>query len=516
MNRINLRKLRAKLAVSEIIGTVLLLGIATSCLSIIYFNVLSNPAPNPAPIVEISGTIEENQLILMHRGGEPLDLDTDFVLNIGGKSLSFKVEDFLDSSSKEDGVWSIGEKIIYPIEYDFDYSEYPDLKVNIIDDFSNSIVMTGITKIHPTCDVGVSLTVDQLYPKRYDYVVFNLTVTNYWNINASGAIIEFLLPEALSYVNSSINQGSYNSSNGLWDVGTINVGCYATLNIVAKVEELYYNETTQFVVFLDGSKTYPIASSWQLMCNGLAHAIGNEEVFPHDDSVELTIIQFGVDDVCARVEIGPIVVNEDNVQSINNKINVLKGKQGQGRISMASAFYLGDDTVAESENFGGFNPDYKQVILLVTHGNANVISNLGSYCGTASNATLGKNSAAIARDYLLDGLKMTEDKDEIDVIAVDPGPSNTPIDEQFLNEKIVWPQPSYNGTPPPEDDLGWPPAGTGWYRYVESWDEFSDSIDGFFRTIFNSITVIMKIKSTAFLDPIIVNDESVLVLKVSP
>ena len=111
---------------------------------------------------------------------------------------------------------------------------------------------------------------------------------------------------------------------------------------------------------------------------------------------------------------------------------------------------------------------------------------------------------------------MTEDKDEIDVIAVDPGPSNTPIDEQFLNEKIVWPQPCFDGIPPPEDDLGWPPAGTGWYRYVESWDEFSESIDGFFRTIFNSITVKMEIKSTAFLDPIIANDESVLVLKVSP
>lgn len=76
----NSKNIREKFAVSEIVGTILLLGIATCCFSILYFNVVNSPTPNPAPIVEISGMIEDNQVILTHHGGESLDLDTKILL----------------------------------------------------------------------------------------------------------------------------------------------------------------------------------------------------------------------------------------------------------------------------------------------------------------------------------------------------------------------------------------------------------------------------------------------------
>jgi len=514
--RVNKKKIREKLAVSEIIGTVLMLGIASCAFSVLYYSVASTPNPNFSPIVEISGTIEENQIIVMHRGGEPLDLDTDFSLNIGGTLKMFKVGDLLDSDSKEDGFWSLGEKIIYPLEYDFDYSVYPYVDINVIDEGSNSIVMMGSTKVIPTCDLGVDLTVDQKNPSKYDYVVFTLKVTNNWNINASGIKVDFLLPEGLAFVDCSMSGGFYNSSSGLWDVGTINVDSFATLNITAQVMNVGYNETTQFVVLLDGSRSIPEYSSWQIACTGLAQAITNDAVFPHDGSVELTIIQFGVNNYCARVELGPLVVTYDNNYYILSKLNSLKSRQGRGWTPIASGFYLGYNKIISSTSFGGFNPDNRQVIVLITDGNANVVTSPGSYCGTGSNEWLAKISAANARNYLINNLALTEDKDEIDVIGVDPGPSMDPIDEEFLCEDIVWPEPTYNGTPPPEDDLGWPPAGSGWYRYVENWQDFSDSLDEFFGVIFNNIVVKVNIESTAFLDPKIANDESIVVLNVLP
>lgn len=513
LSRKNKKDIRTKLAVSEVIGTVLMLGIAASLFSVLYYNVVSTPNPIPGPIVDISGFIEDNQVILMHRGGESLNLDTNLSLNIGGILKKFNVGDLLDNKSKEDGGWSLGEKIIYPIDYDFDYSVYPNVDINVIDKGSNSIVMTGVTKIIPTCDIGVDLTVDNQNPKEYEYVIFTLTVTNYGNINASGAIIEFLLPEGLNYISCNMTQGTYNSSTGLWNVSTINVGSYATLNIKAQVLKLGYNQTTQFVVLLDGSKSIA-SNSWKLACNGLANAIGNQSIFPRSGSIELTIIQFGVNSVCARVEIEPVVVTESNINNIVTQITALKNKQGNGMTPIASAFYLAKDKIANSINFGGFNPNYRQVIILVTDGNANVISNPGSNCGTSSNETLGKPSAASARNYLINGLTMTEDRDEIDVIAVNPGQGT--IDEQFLCDNISWPQPCYNGIPPPEDDIGWPPSGAGWYRYVQSWQEFANSINEFFGLIFSSISVKMYIKSTVFSDPKIVNDESAVVLKPLP
>ena len=516
LRRVNKKKIRAKLAVSEIIGTVLMLGIASSAFSIIYYTVASTPNPNFSPIVEISGTVEENQIVVMHRGGEPLDLDTDLSLNIGGTLKSFKVGDLLDSDSKEDGFWSLGEKLIYPIEYDFDYSVYPNIDINVIDEGSNSIVMMGSTKVYPTCDLGVELTVDQKNPREYDYIVFTLKVTNNWNINASGVKVEFLLPEGLTFVDCSATEGFYNSSNGLWDVGTVNIGSFANLYITAQVMNVGYNDSTQFVVLLDGSRSIPEASSWQLACTGLAKAITDDSVFPHDGSVELTIIQFGVNNYCARVELGPLVVTYDNNYYILSKLNALKSKQGRGWTPIASGFYLANDKIASSTNFGGFNPDNKQVVVLITDGNANVVTNPGSYCGYGSNDWNGKISAANARDYILSNLAFTEDKDEIDVIGVDPGPSMAAIDEEFLCEEIVWPAPPYNGTPPPVDDLGWPPPGSGWYKYVENWQDFSDSLNEFFGIIFNNILVKVNIESTAFLDPKIANDESTIVINILP
>ena len=43
---------------------------------------------------------------------------------------------------------------------------------------------------------------------------------------------------------------------------------------------------------LDGSGSIN-EHDWDLMRNGLANAVENESVFPHDGSVELTVIQFG-------------------------------------------------------------------------------------------------------------------------------------------------------------------------------------------------------------------------------
>ncbi|MCK5113024.1 MAG: type IV pilin, partial [Thermoplasmatales archaeon] len=81
-------------AISQIIGAILLLLIALAILSLVYMYVLSYPLPNPAPYVDIVGSLEEGNITLLHRGGESLDLDTEVRLTIGGIPKNITVGDY--------------------------------------------------------------------------------------------------------------------------------------------------------------------------------------------------------------------------------------------------------------------------------------------------------------------------------------------------------------------------------------------------------------------------------------
>jgi len=504
--------IRRNFAVTEIVGCILMLGIAASSFSVVYYQVVNAPTPNPPPIVEISGAIDNNQVIVIHRGGEPLDLDTELVLNIGGTRKSFKVGDFLDDESKEDGVWGLGEKVVYPVLFDFDYLNYPQADVMVVDGESNSVVLMGIVDLNPVCDLGIEMTVDNPFPKKDEYVVFNITGTNHGNINASGVEIEFILPEELIHYSNTTTQGIYNNDTGSWDIGNLTPGQSVVLTIKVLVGDTGSSEPTQLALVLDGSGSIQ-KSDWTLQIEGLAKAIENKDTFPHDDRVELTVIQFGGgghsmgDDSTAQIEIGPIIINETNVATVKDDINNI-GQMGM-YTPTACGILLAADTLAASPN----NPSNggtleRQVIMLVTDGNPNrCCDNDGDYrydlCDMGETA---KTSAEAARNYLISSLEMTaDDQDEFNAIAIGESAPHA----LWLKENIVWPQPSYYAPPFILDG-----PTRGWLRNVTTWEEFANSIDESFGIIFGKITVSVKIMSTAsIIDPKEVNDISSVVLK---
>jgi uncharacterized repeat protein (TIGR01451 family) len=505
------KNIRRNFAVTEIVGCILMLGMTTSSFSVVYYQVVSAPTPNPPPIVELSGKMVENQIIVTHRGGEPLDLDTELVLNIGGTRRSFKVGDFLDSRSKEDGVWCLGERFVYPIEYDFDYAMYPDLGINIFDSDTSSFLMTGITKVNPTCDVGVTVSADNLNPEEYEMVEFTLTVTNYWDINASGVLIEFPIPAGLIYVSSTMDKGSYDSDTGIWNVGQLLSGESIILTVKATVKEFPYSDTTQLVFILDGSGSIS-PESWSIALEGLSKVVGNNYSLPHNGAVELTVIQFGgKTPAFARVEVGPIVITEHNVEEILDDISNIS--QIKDRTPTSIGVYLAADTLYSSDMF---DPDIRQVVFLVTDGNpthcfGGVVD--GSYIdGGCTDANGPKKDTIDGKNYLIDLLELTPDQDEFNVFSVDPVvDSKLRKDEithiQWLKENIVWPQPSYYAPPYFEGSQ------SGWLRNVSTWSDLEYSINETFKVLFSEIPINVNIHSTAFSDPKVVNDLARIVLE---
>lgn len=105
-------------AVSEILGTLILIVIAVSvfsAVSLIVLNPWSNFSDVSPPQVSLVGFIQNNSVIIEHQGGIPLDKKTKITVTIADVVDTFSASEFnywIDENG--DGFWSIGERVVYP------------------------------------------------------------------------------------------------------------------------------------------------------------------------------------------------------------------------------------------------------------------------------------------------------------------------------------------------------------------------------------------------------------------
>jgi FlaG/FlaF family flagellin (archaellin) len=127
-------------AVSEVLGTVLILAISVVILASVYLAAFSLPAPSRAPVVNAVGmTANDQDIIISHQGGDDLSLDAILVLTVGGKDITYKIEDLMDPEDVEDGFWNIGEELVFSHDI-----RQLQVEVRIIDPDSDSVVMMGV------------------------------------------------------------------------------------------------------------------------------------------------------------------------------------------------------------------------------------------------------------------------------------------------------------------------------------------------------------------------------------
>lgn len=103
----------------------------------------------------------------------------------------------------------------------------------------------------PNADLSISKTVDNPLPHVGDIINYTINVFNAGPSNATGVVVNDILPAGLSFVSASPSQGSYNSGTGVWTVGNLNVGSLATL-------------TLQFMVNVTGELTNVVVVSSEL------------------------------------------------------------------------------------------------------------------------------------------------------------------------------------------------------------------------------------------------------------
>ncbi|MCX6666333.1 MAG: type IV pilin N-terminal domain-containing protein [Euryarchaeota archaeon] len=168
--------LRDETAVSEVIGNVLLIGIAISLftmLVIVVLNVSFLYYSAPSPTVSISGCMNDPALtiVLEHLGGDALPRGTQIRFTIADRVVTKSV-DLLDSSSQLGEEWNVGEKLSYNYSTDstFNGLNVPQVSVRVavID------VQTGTMVLNSLIQDGSALST----PWASTYAADNITQTS--------------------------------------------------------------------------------------------------------------------------------------------------------------------------------------------------------------------------------------------------------------------------------------------------------------------------------------------------
>ncbi|MGP8080218.1 MAG: DUF11 domain-containing protein [Dehalococcoidales bacterium] len=86
-----------------------------------------------------------------------------------------------------------------------------------------------------SADLMLTSTVDNATPNQQGTITYTVTLTNNGPADATGVTVYDQLPQGVTYVSSSTNQGSYDNTSGNWTVGSVADGASAQLNITVTV-----------------------------------------------------------------------------------------------------------------------------------------------------------------------------------------------------------------------------------------------------------------------------------------
>ena len=165
---------REGIAVTEVVGTMLLLLISVTCFSIVYVSVLSVPSTPPTPSANIACTVVGNKIILDHFGGDSLDLETKLMMTIGDVSVEKTVGNInstLSWDENNDQKWNMGEQLVY-IPGDLTDKQ---VEIRIVDVESNSLVMMGILHEGVSSVPSLATSVDRITPYNQTHSPFTIT-----------------------------------------------------------------------------------------------------------------------------------------------------------------------------------------------------------------------------------------------------------------------------------------------------------------------------------------------------
>jgi FlaG/FlaF family flagellin (archaellin) len=158
------KKKRSSHAVSEVLATVLLLGITIALFGFLNYIVFSFSFEPSAPSVNLIGSISAdetyNNITIEHNGGESLERSTEIIITVGSHTNKSSVQDIINGAtdwklnpSKDDknpNKWDFGETIEFNSQYDFTDTY---IQVSVMDPSTNTLILSVILQHGPSISV---------------------------------------------------------------------------------------------------------------------------------------------------------------------------------------------------------------------------------------------------------------------------------------------------------------------------------------------------------------------------
>lgn len=158
------KKRRMNHAVSEVLATVLLLGITIALFGFLNYVVFSFSFEPSAPSVSLIGSIDadeiHNNITIEHNGGESLDGTTELIITIGSITNKSTVQGIIDGTTdwklfssqndKNPDKWDFGETIQFESRYDFTNTY---IQATVMDPSANTLILSVILQQGPTTSV---------------------------------------------------------------------------------------------------------------------------------------------------------------------------------------------------------------------------------------------------------------------------------------------------------------------------------------------------------------------------
>jgi len=204
------KKLKNNNAVTDLIGTMLMLFIAIALFSIIYFFVFSVEAPVRPPSANILGYLEGDTIYFEHWGGETLGTEASIIFTIAGdrKDTVYLQDDFeiLDSKGENvgnpDDLWSFGEILVFNASDIFSEQLFNKrVTYSFISELGGSIISEGMLQDGIISTSGNNPPDEPSDPDPYD----GETISNEQDITLRVTVIDL--------DGDSMNVKFYNASN---------------------------------------------------------------------------------------------------------------------------------------------------------------------------------------------------------------------------------------------------------------------------------------------------------------
>ncbi|MBQ4822934.1 DUF11 domain-containing protein, partial [Aquimarina sp. MMG016] len=191
--------------------------------TITYTIAVTNDGPSDATVVVVNDLLPAGVTYVSDTPsvGTYDDATGDWVIGtiINGDTISLDIIATVDAGTSGD---TINNVITVTLEQDD-----PDLTNN---DLEEEITVRN------DADLVISKTVNNSTPNEGETITYTITVTNNGAAQATALVVNDPLPAGVTYSSDVPSQGSYAPASGNWDIGTLDNGDTATLDILASVD----------------------------------------------------------------------------------------------------------------------------------------------------------------------------------------------------------------------------------------------------------------------------------------